>query len=173
MTDSITLTGLVATDPQVVTPRDDLEITTFRLASNQRHFDRSTGAWVDRETNWYTVSMYRQLARNAYRSLHKGDRVVVSGRLRIRRWEKEDRRGTSVEVDADAVGHDLLWGTAVYTRSPREGGTAPSPPPTEAAARGGEGVTATGDHGAGDAGDGAVWTPVTPGGATVPADTPF
>jgi len=120
MTDSITLTGLVATDPQVVSPREDLQITTFRLASNQRHFDRQSGQWVERDTNWYTVSTYRRLARNAYRSLRKGDRVLVSGRLKVRSWERDGKRGTSVEVDADAIGHDLMWGTAEFTPTPRE-----------------------------------------------------
>ncbi len=47
----------------------------------------------------------------------KGQRVVVTGRLRVRDWESGDRTGTTVELDADAIGHDLSWGTAVFTRS--------------------------------------------------------
>ncbi len=50
-------------------------------------------------------------------SIDKGNRVVVTGRLRIRDWTSGEKAGTTVEVDADAVGHDLAWGTAVYTRS--------------------------------------------------------
>ena len=43
--------------------------------------------------------------------------MVVSGRVRIRDWEHDSGSGTSVEVEADALGHDLLWGTTTYTRS--------------------------------------------------------
>jgi len=37
--------------------------------------------------------------------------------VRIRDWENTDRSGTTVEVEAESVGHDLTWGTAVYTRT--------------------------------------------------------
>jgi len=35
----------------------------------------------------------------------------------VRDWTSGDRAGTTVEIDADALGHDLAWGTTVYTRS--------------------------------------------------------
>jgi single-strand DNA-binding protein len=116
MTDTITLTGIVATIPRVVTTGDELAITSFRLASAQRRFDRNRNRWVDGETNWYTITAFRQLATNAAASVMRGDRVIVSGRLRIREWEAGERKGTTVEVEADAVGHDLMWGTTSFTR---------------------------------------------------------
>ncbi len=118
MTDHITLTGLVATVPEFKRIRDDVELTSFRLASSQRYFDRNSGTWVAGETNWYTVSAFRHLAGNVRESVHKGDRVVVMGRLRIRRWENGEKSGTAIEVDAESVGHDLAWGTARYARTP-------------------------------------------------------
>ena len=117
MTDAITLTGLVATVPNVVTHGDRIPFVSFRLASNQRYFDRRTSQWVAGETNWYTVTAFRGLAVNAGASVHKGDRVLVTGRLKIRRWESGEKNGTSVDVEADSIGHDLLWGTAQYTRT--------------------------------------------------------
>jgi single-strand DNA-binding protein len=94
-----------------------LPITSFRLASTQRRYDRGAQKWIDAETNWYTVTCFRQLAINVVGSIDKGQRVLVTGRLRVRDWQTGDRAGTNVEVDADAVGHDLAWGTSVYTRS--------------------------------------------------------
>lgn len=116
MTDLIALTGIVATIPRALKTGAGLSITSFRLASAQRRFDRSKNAWVDTDTNWYTVTAFRGLAENAAASLAKGDRVVVTGRLRIRAWENEERSGTTVEVDADAIGHDLHWCTTRSTR---------------------------------------------------------
>jgi len=117
MTDNITLIGFVATEPKHFVTREGLAITSFRLASTQRRFDRAQGRWSDGETNWYTISTFRQLAINAVTSVKKGDRLMVSGRLRIRGWEAGERSGINIEVEADAVGHDLAWGTAVFTRS--------------------------------------------------------
>ncbi len=116
MTDTIFLTGVVATSPRHVTTNEGLAITSFRLASSQRRYDRALSKWVDGETNWFTVSSFRNLATNAAGSVVKGDRVVVTGRLRVRDWENSDRSGTNVEIEADALGHDLTWGTSVYTR---------------------------------------------------------
>lgn len=117
MTDTITLTGLVATTPRVVTTAEGLHITSFRLASTQRRFDRARQSWVDGDTNWYTVSMFRKLAANAAVSLQKGDRVIVAGRLRLRDWEAGERKGINIDIEADVVGHDLAWGTAVFARN--------------------------------------------------------
>ncbi len=117
MTDTITLTGLVATTPRHLVTGEGLPITSFRLASTQRRYDRGAQKWIDGETNWYTITAFRQLAINVVGSVNKGQRVVVSGKLRVRDWESGDRAGTTVEVDADAIGHDLSWGTSVFTRS--------------------------------------------------------
>jgi len=117
MTDTITLTGLVATEPKHVTTGEGLPITSFRLASSLRRFDRKTSTWVDAGTNWYTVSAFRRLALGAAASISKGDRVIVTGRLRLRDWKSADKTGMSIEVDADALGHDLNWGTASYMRT--------------------------------------------------------
>lgn len=116
MTDTIFLTGVVATSPRHVTTSEGLAITSFRLASSQRRYDRAQSKWVDGDTNWFTVSSFRALATNAAGSVAKGDHVVVTGRLRVRDWESTDRSGTNVEIEADALGHDLTWGTSVYTR---------------------------------------------------------
>jgi single-strand DNA-binding protein len=117
MTDLITVTGVVGSDPRPTVTPAGLSITNFRLASTRRYFDRSSGQWTDGETNWYTVSTFRQLALNTATSLRKGQRVVVHGRLRLRAWQTEEKSGTAIEIDADSVGHDLAWGTTEYSKT--------------------------------------------------------
>jgi len=119
MSDTITLTGLVATPPKHIVTSEGLHIASFRLASTQRRYDRSEQKWVDADTNWYTVTAFRQLAANAIGSILKGQRVVVTGRLRIREWSNGDKTGTTIEVDADALGHDLTFGTSSFSRTPQ------------------------------------------------------
>ena len=117
MNDIITLTGIVATTPRHLVTSSQVAITSFRLASGQRRFDRAKNAWVDATTNWYSVSTFRQLAFNVAASVHKGEHVIVTGRLRIRDWDKQERNGTSVDVEADSVGHDLFWCTSTSVRN--------------------------------------------------------
>lgn len=131
MTDTISVSGLVATTPRHVVTPDGLPITSFRLASAQRRFDRGQQRWIDAETNWFTVTAFRQLAINSSQSVSKGDRVVISGRLRVRDWDNGERSGTSVEIEADGLGHDLSWGTSefvrtVLVRETEEAGEAPA-----------------------------------------------
>lgn len=117
MSDTITITGLVATAPRHIVTSEGLAITTFRLASAQRRFDRAQERWIDADTNWYTITSFRQLAVHAAGSLDKGDRVLVTGRLRIREWDSGERKGINIDVEADAIGHDLMWGTSKFSRS--------------------------------------------------------
>ncbi len=131
MSDIITLTGLVATDPRHIVTSEGLPITTFRLASTQRRFDRSQERWVDGDTNWYTITAFRQLAMNSAGSVKKGERVVVTGRLRIREWQSGERNGMNIDIEADALGHDLAWGTTSFTRSISSTSPAASEPVSE------------------------------------------
>lgn len=116
MKDNVTVSGLVATMPRHLVTSEGLAITSFRLASSQRKYDKDRQMWVDGDTNWYTVTAFHSLASNTAESVHKGDRVVLSGRLRIRDWENTDRSGTVVEIEAEAIGHDLNWGVSTYKR---------------------------------------------------------
>lgn len=112
-----TVTGLIATTPRHLVTADGLPITSFRLAESYRRFDYHSLTWVDGETNWYTVTAFRQLAVNMAESFHKGERIMVHGALKIRDWDTGERSGTSVEIEAISAGHDLVWGTSKFNRT--------------------------------------------------------
>lgn len=122
MHDTVTIVGNVATDPTQGRTASGVPVTNFRLASTHRRFDDASQAWVDVSTNWYSVAAFRQLAENAKASLRSGDSVIVTGRMKIRSWENNGKQGTSVDIDADAIGHDLRWGMTAYRRNPRTAG---------------------------------------------------
>lgn len=117
MSEKITIQGLVATTPRHLITSEGLPITSFRLASAYRKFDRTQGKWVDGEANWYTITAFKTLAINTASSVNKGDRIVITGELRIRDWDNGEKAGTSVEVEATAIGHDLNWGNSTFTRT--------------------------------------------------------
>ena len=117
MTDTITVRGFVATEIRSSTTPGGVPTASFRIGSTERRYDRTTNAWVDGNINWFTVQGYRQLAGNMGCSIKKGQRIVVVGKLKLRSWEKDGRIHHEAEIDADAVGHDLKYGTANFIRN--------------------------------------------------------
>ncbi|SEN68058.1 single-stranded DNA-binding protein [Cryobacterium sp. TMT1-3] len=117
MSDQITISGVIGSVPRVIFGKNGTPITTFRLASRQSHRDKATDEWIVDESCWYSVTTFRQLAANAGKSLSKGEHVVVTGRLVVRKWSNAEKSGTSVEIIADSVGHDLAWYTTTPVRS--------------------------------------------------------
>jgi len=117
MSDNITVRGFVATEVRTSTTPGGVGTASFRLGSTERRFDRSANDWVDGNTNWFTVQGYRQLAGNIGCSIKKGQRVIVVGRLKLRSWEKDGRVYHEVDIDAESVGHDLMWGSANFIRT--------------------------------------------------------
>ena len=109
-------TGLVATTPRHLVTQEGVAITSFRLASSNRYYDEARQSWVEAETNWFTVTALKTLGINVAQSVSKGDRITVSGSIKVRDWDNGERSGTSIEIIADSVGHDLNFGTTVFTR---------------------------------------------------------
>jgi single-strand DNA-binding protein len=114
---TIQIVGNVATDIRFNTTAEGIPVASFRLAATERKFDKTTARWVDGDVNWYTVSCWRALGENAAASIQKGDPVYVYGRLTVHSWERDDRSGTTLDVTAEVLGHDLGRGTAVFKRS--------------------------------------------------------
>lgn len=116
MSTSITVIGTIATDPHMVGAGSSAPFCTFRLANNERRYDGGKGEWVDGHTNWFSVQAFRGLGEHAEASLRKGDRVIVHGRMRVRDWESKEKRGTTAEIDAEALGHDLRFGVSRFEK---------------------------------------------------------
>lgn len=96
----------------------DTQVGSFRVGSTPRY--NKAGTWVDGQTSWYTVNCWRHLGRNVKESLHRGDAVIVHGRVRVDVWEREGKP-SSVQwvVDATFVGHDLTKGTSAFLKTAR------------------------------------------------------
>ena len=72
--------------------------------------------------------MWRGQAEHLADSLAKGDRVMVTGRLRQRSWETPEGEKRSVaEIEADEVGASLKFATAKVERATERGHQRPHP----------------------------------------------
>jgi len=113
--------GRVGTDVEFKESTSGIAMASFRLGTTPRKFNRAEQRWEDKPTAWFTVECWRQLAENVKASLERGQPVFVTGRLKTKEWidengEKQTRMGY---IDAQSVGHDLSWGTAVWRRNER------------------------------------------------------
>ena len=115
----VTISGNVVGDPVARATKANVPFVTFRVASNVRRVDFKTGEYIDAGTNFVNVTAFRALGVNLANSLKKGEPVLVYGRMRINQWVNGDRSGTSVEIDAYNVGHDLTWGQTKFIKVAR------------------------------------------------------
>ena len=156
-----TVIGNVASDVRFTTTDGGVAVASFRVASTPRRY--GSNGWVDGHTSFVTVKCWRGLADNVRDSVSKGQPVVVHGRVTVRPWERDDRTGTSVDIDADAIGHDLRWGTTAFAKTAR---TSPERDGTESAAAelassfddedAQSGETGSGPPGTGESGSGTI-----------------
>lgn len=114
---TVTFSGFVATTPTLFTSPSGTDYTSFRIAQTRRYLDRERGQWVDGRTLWFTVKAFKHVARNVATSLHKGDPVVVTGRLSVDEWTGPDGPRSSLVVEATSLGHDLTLGESRFART--------------------------------------------------------
>lgn len=90
---------------------------TFQVAENHRV--KSDGKWADAPTEFHHVKVFGSLAENIAESLHKGDRVVVTGETATREFTPKgaNEKVTVVDIVADMVGASLQWATVTITRN--------------------------------------------------------
>ena len=114
-----TVIGNAVTDVSLRVTSSGTSVASFRIASNSRRFDKSTNSWIEQEPSYLSITAWSQLAENVALSVHKGQGLVVTGKLKVRQWQDGDKSGTNVEIDAIAIGHDLNRGTSEFTKVKR------------------------------------------------------
>ena len=114
-----TVIGNAVTDVSLRVTSSGTSVASFRIASNSRRFDKSTNSWIEQEPSYLSVTAWSQLAENVALSVHKGQGLVVTGKLKVRQWQDADKSGTNVEIDATSIGHDLNRGTSEFTKVKR------------------------------------------------------
>lgn len=119
----ITVVGNLTDDPELKFTPSGAPVANFTVASTPRTFDKQTNEWKDGDALFLRCAAWRQLAENVAESLTKGQRVIVTGALRVRQYERQDgSKGTSVEMNVDEVGPSLKFATAKVTKATRSGG---------------------------------------------------
>lgn len=113
----ITICGNATGDAELKFLPSGAAVASWTIASTPRVKRGDT--WEDGETVFYRCSVWRQMAENAAETITRGMRLVVSGRFKVRTWEKDGEKRTSLEIDVEHVGPDLRYATATVKKADR------------------------------------------------------
>ena len=129
----ITLVGNLTGDPELRFTPSGAAVANFTVASTPRTFDRNTNEWKDAETLFMRCSIWREAAENVAESLHRGTRVVVTGKLISRSWDDKEtgQKRTVMEMQVDEVGPSLKYASATVRKTERSSGPKPPTPPAD------------------------------------------
>ena len=120
---TITIIGNLTGDPELRFTPSGAAVASFTIASTPRRYDKQTNQWVDGEALFMRCSIWRQAAENIANSLQKGQRVIVTGKLRQRSFEsREGEKRTVIELEVDEVGPSLKFATAQVQKATSGGG---------------------------------------------------
>lgn len=96
----VTLVGNLGVDPEIRTTNSGTQIGSLRVATVHSR-KGSDGNWED-ETEWHRVTIFGNTAKFFGDYARKGNRVLVTGRLRTRKWQdKEGKDQYTTEIVAD------------------------------------------------------------------------
>lgn len=131
-----TMVGNLTDDPELRFTPSGAAVANFTVASNRRYTNRA--GEQQEETTFMRVNCWRDMAENVAESLHKGDRAIVIGRIRVRSYEDQSGQTKWItEIEADEVAPSLRWARASISKSSGGssggggggGGGSYSPPP--------------------------------------------
>ena len=122
-----TPTGTLTADPELRFTPSGATVANFTVAATSRTFDKTANQWRDGEALFMRCTLWRQPAENLAESLHRGDRVIITGRLRQRSFDTRDGdKRTTIELDVEEIGASLKFTTLTLTKIDRVTALAPT-----------------------------------------------
>lgn len=106
----VSVTGNATRDCELRFTPSGQAVGSFGVAVNRRWQNKQTSEWEE-SVSFFDVTVWQQLAENVAASIHKGDRLTVTGRLEQRSWEKDGVKHSKVEIVADDVMPSLRYAT--------------------------------------------------------------
>lgn len=98
-------------------------VCKVRLAFNSRRKNPQTEQWEDADVYFVDGSLWDQEAENVAQSLDKGHEVLVTGRLKTRKYEtKEGEKRSVTELAIDSIAPTMKYATVAVKKLDRSGG---------------------------------------------------
>ena len=117
---TVTVVGNLTRDPELRIFENGT-VANLGIAINESYKDKRSDEWKEITTFMNLAVWGEQEADNVVESLKKGDRVLVSGKLKVRQWETDsgEKRQAS-EISVQEIGPTLKWATTTGTRNAKK-----------------------------------------------------
>ncbi|WP_075727277.1 single-stranded DNA-binding protein [Corynebacterium aquilae] len=115
------IVGNLGKTPELKTSQAGKPYATFSVAWTESTRD-SAGQWVDGPVTWVHVTCFGRTAQNVANCLTKGDRVLVTGDMKLETWHSDQGANNIVTLRADNVAPDLTFATVQINRNAPTGG---------------------------------------------------
>ena len=92
----VIVVGRLTRDPEVTQVRGDATVCKMGIACNNKIKDKDL-------VDFFDVTAWNKLAEVCQKYLTKGSQILVSGRLRQEKWEKEGKSHTRVSIVASNI----------------------------------------------------------------------
>ncbi len=114
---TLTLIGNLVADPELRYINSGAAVVNFTVAHTPRIYNKATNEWTDGEALFMRCSLWREAAENVAQSLHKGNRVIVTGKVKQRSYEKDGDKRTTIELEVEEIGPSLKYATATPVKA--------------------------------------------------------
>lgn len=95
MYNKVTLVGNLGQDPEIKYTGNGTAVANASLATNEKF--KNDDGWQEK-TTWHKLVMWDKIAENAGEYLHKGDTIVVEGKLINDEYEKDGVKVVSTKI---------------------------------------------------------------------------
>lgn len=90
-------------EPKMTFTKGGKAVLSFGLATNRKIGEETV-------TVWHNIKCWDTLAENLANEISKGDRLLVTGRIDVEKWQDKDgNERTTVVLVADEAGKSLRW----------------------------------------------------------------
>ena len=114
----VMLIGNVGAEPEVRYVDQGVAVARLRLATSERGYTLPNGTQVPERTDWHNVILWRRLAEEVEKYVHKGDKLYIEGRLRYTTYDdKQGQRRQQTEI----------WAENMEMLTPKQATTADGP----------------------------------------------
>lgn len=96
-----TILGNVGQDPELRTIPSGISVCRLRVATSDSYKGKN-GEWQE-STEWHSVVLWDSLAERAQKTVKKGSKVYVEGKIQTRSYEKEGIVRYTTEINANRL----------------------------------------------------------------------
>lgn len=115
------LVGNLTADPELKYTPKGVAVAEFTVASSKRKLNPESNEWEDGDPSFSRCQVWRDYAEHVAASLHRGDRVIVTGELVQETYEnKAGEKRSAWRVEVHEMGPALRFATATVERPVRE-----------------------------------------------------